>query len=64
MRLRVPQECILDDVFRVGVAACVARKPPARPPPDRRQRALDQDLRGLLVAVLRPLEDMQGRIGH
>ena len=59
-----PQEDILDDVFRVGVAACVARQPPARPPPDGRQRALDQNRRRLLVARLRPLEDVQGRIGQ
>ena len=58
------QEDILDDVLGVGLAACVARQPAARPPPDRRQRALDQDRRGLLVAGLRPLEDVQGRIGQ
>ena len=54
-----PQEHVLDDVFRVGVASRVARQSSARPLPNRRQSALDQDLCGRLITTLRALEDMQ-----
>ena len=56
------QERILHYVFRIRVAACVARKSSARPAPDGRQRALDQDLRCHFIAALRPLEDVKRRI--
>lgn len=56
------QEDILDDVFGVAGAACVAWKAAVGPSPDRRQRALDQNRRRLWIAGLGALQDVQGRI--
>lgn len=58
------QECILDDVLGVPVAACVSGQSPMRPAADRRQRALDENLCGPFVTALGPFEDVQGGLGQ
>ena len=65
MRLRVLQECVLDDVFRVGVAACIARQavraPTAGPSGSARSIRI---LAANSSPPLRSLEDVERRIGQ
>src|SRR5687767_876435 len=58
------QEHVLDDIFGVGMTACVAGESPSCPAAYRWERTFDQNSRGRFITTLRPLQDKKRRIAE
>jgi len=53
---------VLDDVLRIVAAPGIPRQAPVRPPPNGRQRPLEEKTSGGFVAAARALQHVQRRI--